>query len=169
MIENLTDEGIPGQDRNAPLVGILVGSASDLPVMQQAAAILERFGIPFEIRVMSAHRNPDLVDEFARTAEERGMVCVICGAGMANHLAGAVAARTALPVIGVPLSGSTLGGKDALYSTVQMPKGVPVATVAIDGAVNAAVLAAQILAVRDPEVRTKMYEFKDSLAEGFRP
>jgi 5-(carboxyamino)imidazole ribonucleotide mutase len=168
MIEDPTGENIPGQDRNAPLVGILVGSASDLPVMQQAAAILERFAIPFEIRVMSAHRNPDLVDEFARTAEERGMVCVICGAGMANHLAGAVAARTALPVIGVPLSGSKLGGADALYSTVQMPKGVPVATVAIDGAVNAAVLAAQILAVRDPDVRAKIYEFKDSLAEGFR-
>jgi 5-(carboxyamino)imidazole ribonucleotide mutase len=169
MIEDQTDKGIPGQNRNAPLVGILVGSASDLPVMQQAGAILERFTIPFEIRVISAHRNPDLVDEFARTAEERGMVCVICGAGMANHLAGAVAARTALPVIGVPLSGSKLGGMDALYSTVQMPRGVPVATVSIDGAVNAAILAAQILAVRDPDVRAKLYEFKESLAEGFRP
>jgi 5-(carboxyamino)imidazole ribonucleotide mutase len=168
MIDDPTGANIPGQDRESPLVGIVVGSASDLPVMQQAAAILERFAIPFEIRVMSAHRNPDLVDEFARTAEERGMVCVICGAGMANHLAGAVAARTALPVIGVPLSGSKLGGMDALYSTVQMPKGVPVATVAIDGAVNAAVLAAQILAVRDADVRAKIYEFKDSLAEGFR-
>jgi 5-(carboxyamino)imidazole ribonucleotide mutase len=153
----------------SPLIGILVGSASDLPIMQQATAILERFGIPHEIRVISAHRNPDLVDEFARTAEERGMVCLICGAGMANHLAGAVAARTALPVIGVPLSGSKLGGVDALYSTVQMPKGVPVATVAIDGAVNAAILAAQIIAVRDPAVRAKIYEFKESLAEGFRP
>jgi 5-(carboxyamino)imidazole ribonucleotide mutase len=169
MIEDQTDKGIPGQNRNAPLVGILVGSASDLPVMQQAGAILERFTIPFEIRVISAHRNPDLVDEFARTAQERGMVCVICGAGMANHLAGAVAARTALPVIGVPLSGSKLGGMDALYSTVQMPRGVPVATVSIDGAVNAAILAAQILAVRDPDVRAKLYEFKESLAEGFRP
>jgi 5-(carboxyamino)imidazole ribonucleotide mutase len=155
--------------QGAPLVGILVGSASDLPVMQQATAILQRLGIPHELRVMSAHRNPDLVDEFARTAEDRGMVCVICGAGMANHLAGAVAARTALPVIGVPLSGSKLGGMDALYSTVQMPKGVPVATVAIDGAVNAAILAAQIIAVRDPGVRAKIYEFKESLAEGFRP
>src|SRR5256714_10900337 len=152
-----------------PLVGILVGSASDLPVMQQATAILERFQIPHELRVVSAHRNPDTVDEYARTAEERGLVCVICGAGMANHLAGAVAARTALPVIGVPLSGSKLGGADALYSTVQMPKGVPVATVTIDGAVNAAILAAQILAVRDEAVRAKLYEFKDSLAEGFRP
>jgi 5-(carboxyamino)imidazole ribonucleotide mutase len=154
--------------QGAPLIGVLVGSASDLPIMQQATAILERFGIPHEIRVISAHRNPDLVDEFARTAEERGMVCLICGAGMANHLAGAVAARTALPVIGVPLSGSKLGGVDALYSTVQMPKGVPVATVAIDGAVNAAILAAQIIAVRDPAIRAKIYEFKDSLAEGFR-
>jgi 5-(carboxyamino)imidazole ribonucleotide mutase len=152
-----------------PVIGVLVGSASDMPIMQQATAILDRFGIPYEIRVISAHRNPDMVDEFARTAEERGMVCVICGAGMANHLAGAVAARTALPVIGVPLSGSKLGGMDALYSTVQMPKGVPVATVAIDGAVNAAILAAQILAVRDPGIRAKIYEFKDSLAEGFRP
>src|SRR5438034_10966148 len=152
-----------------PLVGILVGSASDLPVMQQATAILERFQIAHELRVVSAHRNPDTVDEYARTAEERGLVCVICGAGMANHLAGAVAARTALPVIGVPLSGSGLGGVDAPYSPVQMPKGVPVATVAIDGAVNAAILAAQIIAVRDPGVRAKIYEFKESLAEGFRP
>ena len=152
-----------------PLVGVLEGSASDLPVMQQTTSILQRFGIPFEMRVISAHRSPDLVDEFARTAEERGMVCLICGAGMANHLAGAVAARTALPVIGVPLSGSKLSGMDALYSTVQMPKGVPVATVAIDGAINAAILAAQIIAVRDPEVRAKIYEFKDSLAEGFKP
>ncbi len=152
-----------------PVVGILCGSASDLPVMQQATAILERFGIPHELRVISAHRNPDLVDEYARTADERGMVCVICGAGMANHLAGAVAARTAIPVIGVPVSGGTLGGVDSLYSTVQMPRGVPVATVAIDGAVNAAILAAQILAVKDQAVRAKVYEFKDSLAQGFRP
>jgi 5-(carboxyamino)imidazole ribonucleotide mutase len=151
------------------LVGILVGSASDLPVMQQASAILQRFGIGYEIRTISAHRNPDLVDEYARTAEERGLVCLICGAGMANHLAGAVAARTALPVIGVPLSGGSLGGMDALLSTVQMPRGVPVAAVAIDGAVNAAILAAQIIAVRDPGVRARIYEFKDSLAEGFRP
>jgi 5-(carboxyamino)imidazole ribonucleotide mutase len=159
----------PVDGESRPLVGILCGSASDLPVMQQATAILERLGIPHEIYVVSAHRNPDQVDEYARTADERGMACVICGAGMANHLAGAVAARTALPVIGVPLSGSKLSGMDALYSTVQMPKGVPVATVAIDGAVNAAILAAQIIAVGDPAVRVKIYEFKDSLAEGFRP
>jgi 5-(carboxyamino)imidazole ribonucleotide mutase len=169
----VTAQEIPAPPAPGPdgllLVGVLVGSASDLPIMQQATAILERFGIPHEIRVISAHRNPDLVDEFARTAEERGMVCVICGAGMANHLAGAVAARTALPVIGVPLAGSSLNGMDALYSTVQMPRGVPVATVAIDGAVNAAILAAQIIAVRDETIRAKVYEFKESLAEGFRP
>lgn len=163
------DAVVDEAEKRAPLIGILVGSASDLPVMQQATATLQRLGIPYEIRTMSAHRSPDLVDEYARTADERGMVCVICGAGMANHLAGAVAARTAIPVIGVPLSGSKLGGVDALYSTVQMPRGVPVATVAIDGAVNAAVLAAQILAVRDEDVRARIYEFKDSLAEGFRP
>jgi 5-(carboxyamino)imidazole ribonucleotide mutase len=166
----MNESGEPGgEPEGQPLVGILVGSASDLPIMQQAIEILRRFGVPHEIRVVSAHRNPDLVDEYARTAEERGLVCVICGAGMANHLAGAVAARTALPVIGVPLGGSKLDGVDALYSTVQMPKGVPVATVAIDGAVNAAILATQILSVRDPEIRARIYEFKDSLAEGFRP
>jgi 5-(carboxyamino)imidazole ribonucleotide mutase len=166
----MNESGEPGgEPEGQPLVGILVGSASDLPIMQQALEILRRFGVPHEIRVVSAHRNPDLVDEYARTAEERGLVCVICGAGMANHLAGAVAARTALPVIGVPLGGSKLDGVDALYSTVQMPKGVPVATVAIDGAVNAAILATQILSVRDPEIRARIYEFKDSLAEGFRP
>jgi 5-(carboxyamino)imidazole ribonucleotide mutase len=167
----MSDEEQPaeGSSIEVPLVGILVGSASDLPVMQQCTAILERFQIPHELRVVSAHRNPDAVDEYARTAEERGIVCLICGAGMANHLAGAVAARTALPVIGVPLSGSKLSGLDSLFSTVQMPTGVPVATVAVDGAMNAAILAAQILAVRDPEVRQRIYEFKDSLAEGFRP
>jgi phosphoribosylaminoimidazole carboxylase PurE protein len=159
----------PRRPEGRPLVGVLAGSASDLPMMQQCTAILDSFGIPNEIRVISAHRNPDLVDEYARTAEDRGLVCVICGAGMANHLAGAVAARTGLPVIGVPLSGSKLSGVDALYSTVQMPRGVPVATVAIDGVVNAAILAAQILGVRDPAVRAKVNEFKDSLAEGFRP
>ncbi len=151
-----------------PLVGILVGSESDRPVLQQGQAILERLGIPHEFLVMSAHRTPDLVDEYARTAEGRGLVAIICGAGRAAHLAGAVAARTVLPVIGVPVGTDHLGGADALYSTVQMPRGVPVATVGIDGAVNAAILAAQILAVRDPDVRKKLHEFKESLAEGFR-
>jgi phosphoribosylaminoimidazole carboxylase PurE protein len=153
----------------APLVGILVGSASDLPVLQQATAILERFGIPHELQVMSTHRNPDVVDEYARTAEERGLVAIICGAGRAAHLAGTVAARTVLPVIGVPVGTDHLGGADALYSTVQMPRGVPVATVGIDAAVNAALLAAQILGVREPNVRKRLHEFKESLAEGYRP
>ncbi len=167
----MSDRGL--EHRAAPagegaLVGILCGAAADLPVMQQAGAILERFRIPFELRVMSPHRNPDLVDEYARTAEERGVVAVICGSGMAAHLAGAVAARTALPVIGVPLSSKQMDGLDALLSTVQMPRGVPVATVAVDGATNAAILAAQIVAVRDPEVRTRLHEFKDSLDEGLR-
>jgi 5-(carboxyamino)imidazole ribonucleotide mutase len=153
---------------SAPLVGILVGSASDLPVLEQGAAILERLEIPHEVQVMSAHRTPDLVDEYARTAEDRGLVAIICGAGRAAHLAGAVAARTVLPVIGVPVGADHLGGADALYSTVQMPRGVPVATVGIDGAVNAAVLAAQIIGVRDQDVRKKLQEFKESLAEGFK-
>lgn len=153
----------------SPVVGILVGSASDLPVLQQASAILERFEVPHEIHVMSTHRNPDAVDEYARTAEERGLVAIICGAGRAAHLAGSVAARTVLPVIGVPVGADHLGGADALYSTVQMPRGVPVATVGIDGAVNAAILAAQILAVRDESIRKRLREFKESLAEGFRP
>jgi phosphoribosylaminoimidazole carboxylase PurE protein len=117
---------------------------------------------------MSAHRTPEQVDEYARTAEDRGLVAIICGAGRAAHLAGAVAARTVLPVIGVPVGADHLGGADALYSTVQMPRGVPVATVGIDGAVNAAVLAAQIIGIRDPDVRAKLHDFKESLAEGFK-
>ena len=155
-------------DRSAPLVGILVGSASDLPIMEQAAAMLERFEIPHELHVMSAHRNPDQVDEYARLAEERGIRVLICGAGMAAHLAGAVAARTILPVIGVPLGTKYIGGADALYSTAQMPRGVPVATVAIDGAQNAALLAAQIIACIDEDLRVRLRQFKQSLAEGLK-
>jgi 5-(carboxyamino)imidazole ribonucleotide mutase len=151
-----------------PVVGILTGSASDLPVMQQASAILDKLEIPNEVSVISAHRNPDQVDEYARLAEERGLQVIICGAGLAAHLAGAVAARTVLPVIGVPIAAKYLGGADALYSTVQMPRGVPVATVAIDGAVNAAILAAQILGVGDEQVRVRLRRFKEDLAEGLK-
>ena len=133
--------------------------------MEQATAILERFEIPHELHVISAHRNPDSVDEYSRTAEERGVQVLICGAGMAAHLAGAVAARTVLPVIGVPIGTKYVGGADALYSTVQMPRGVPVATVAIDGAVNAAILAVQILAATDEDIRKRLREFKESLGE----
>jgi phosphoribosylaminoimidazole carboxylase PurE protein len=152
----------------SPLVGILTGSASDLPVIEQAGAILEKFDVPHEIIVMSAHRNPDQVDEYVRTAEERGIKVLIAGAGMAAHLAGAVAARTVLPVIGVPISAKNLDGLDALLATVQMPKGVPVATVAIDGAINAAILAMQVLATSDPDMRTKLWEFKEQLGEGLK-
>ena len=153
-----------------PVVGILVGNSNHLPLMQQAGAILERFGVPFELRVMSPHRSPDLVDEYARTAEDRGILAIVCGAAGsgAGGLAGAVAARTALPVIGVPIASETLSGVDALYSTVQMPRGVPVGTMAVNGAVNAAVYAAQIVSVSVPEVRARMHEFKESLDEGMR-
>ena len=152
----------------SPLVGILTGSASDLPVIQQTETILDKLEIPNEIRVLSAHRTPDLVDEYARTAEERGLKVIVCGAGLAAHLAGAVAARTVLPVIGVPIWSKYLNGVDALYSTVMMPRGIPVATVAIDGATNAAILAAQIIGVGDEGVRRRLRRFKDDLAEGLK-
>jgi 5-(carboxyamino)imidazole ribonucleotide mutase len=153
-----------------PVVGILVGNSNHLPLMQQAGAILERFGVPFELQVMSPHRSPDLVDEYSRTAESRGILAIICGAAGsgAGGLAGAVAARTALPVIGVPIASETLAGADALYSVVQMPRGVPVGTMAVNGAVNAAVYAAQIVGVGNPEVRARLHEFKESLDEGMR-
>lgn len=167
MTEQTTQGWAP--DGTTPLVGILCGSSSDLPVIQQAGTILEGFEIPYELRVISAHRNPEDVDGYARSAAERGLVAIIAAAGMANHLAGAVAARTMLPVIGVPLSGSKLDGVDALYSTVMMPTGVPVATVAIDGAKNAAILAAQIVGGTDPDVKARLAEFKNKLAAGYKP
>jgi 5-(carboxyamino)imidazole ribonucleotide mutase len=141
-----------------PLVGILMGSESDRPRMQGAGEVLGELGIPHEAHVMSAHRTPDRVAEYAETAASRGIRVLIAGAGMAAHLAGAVAARTLLPVIGVPLEGSPLGGLDALLSTVQMPPGVPVATVAVGpaGAKNAGYLAAQILALDHPEIRKRL-------------
>jgi 5-(carboxyamino)imidazole ribonucleotide mutase len=130
-------------------IAVLMGSASDKDKMAPAAETLARFGIEADVRVLSAHRTPALVADLASTAREQGYAAFICGAGMAAHLAGAVAAHTTLPVIGVPLSGGALNGIDALYATVQMPKGIPVATVAVDGAMNAALLAVQILAVDD--------------------
>jgi 5-(carboxyamino)imidazole ribonucleotide mutase len=140
----------------SPSVAILVGSKSDLPVMEKCTARLEDLGIEYEIEVRSAHRNPEAVAEYVTSAPERGIKVFICAAGMAAHLAGAVAARTNLPVIGVPISAGTLGGFDALLATVQMPSGVPVATVAVNGAANAAVLAAQILALSDPELAERL-------------
>ena len=139
----------------SPLVGILMGSDSDLPTMGEAARVLEEFDVPFEIHVASAHRTPDRVIRFARDAEKRGVRVLIAGAGGAAHLAGVTAAHTVLPVIGVPIDSGTLYGLDALLSTVQMPGGIPVATVAIGkpGARNAGLLAVQILALTDPDLR----------------
>ncbi len=139
-----------------PLVGILVGSKSDMPILEKCTTRLEELGVEYDLNVMSAHRDPNGVSEYAATARERGLKVIICAAGMAAHLAGAVAARTSLPVIGIPVAAGALGGFDSLLSTVQMPSGVPVATVAVNGAVNAAVLAAQILALSDPELAVRL-------------
>jgi phosphoribosylaminoimidazole carboxylase PurE protein len=143
-----------------PRVGILVGSQNDMPVLEKCTQWLEDLGIEYEIEVRSAHRDPEGVSEYAGTARERGLGVVICAAGMAAHLAGAVAARTNLPVIGIPVAAGPLNGFDALLSTVQMPTGVPVATVAVNGAGNAAILAAQILALSDDELTKRLEESK---------
>jgi 5-(carboxyamino)imidazole ribonucleotide mutase len=145
-----------------------MGSESDMPVMEKAGVVLDRFDIPFEIEAMSAHRKPARVTEYASRAEESGLKVIIAGAGLAAHLPGVVAAHTVLPVIGVPLYNDALGGADALFSAVQMPPGVPVATVAIGGAKNAAVLAAQIIATGDDDLRKKLNEFKRDMAEGLK-
>ncbi|NLM52913.1 MAG: 5-(carboxyamino)imidazole ribonucleotide mutase [Firmicutes bacterium] len=150
---------------NNALVGIIMGSDSDLAVMSAAAEILEEFGVPYEMAVMSAHRTPAKVEEFARNASARGMKVIIAGAGGAAHLAGVVAAYTELPVIGVPILTKTLGGADSLYSMVQMPSGVPVATVSINGAKNAGLLAVQILSVKDENLRCKMVAYKEEMAK----
>ena len=143
-------------NNGTPRVGILVGSESDLPVLERCTQRLEALRIDFELEIRSAHRTPEAVAEYASTARERGLEVIICAAGMAAHLAGAVAARTSLPVIGVPVAAGPLNGFDALLATVQMPSGVPVATVAVNGAANAAVLAAQILALSDPDLAERL-------------
>ena len=140
----------------SPSIGILVGSKSDLPVMEKCTNRLDDLGIEYELEVRSAHRNPEDVAEYVASAPGRGIKVFICAAGMAAHLAGAVAARTDLPVIGIPIAAGTLGGFDALLATVQMPSGVPVATVAVNGAANAAILAAQILSLTDPELAERL-------------
>jgi len=144
-------------------VAILMGSPNDKDKMAPAADTLIRYGIEADVRVMSAHRTPAIVAEFASTAQENGYGAIICGAGMAAHLAGAVAAHTTLPVIGVPLSGGALNGVDALYATVQMPKGIPVATVAVDGAMNAALLAVQMLAIDDPDLTAELLRHREEM------
>lgn len=146
-----------------PLVGILMGSDSDLPVMEKAAEVLKEMGVPYELDISSAHRLPEKTAHYARTARERGLEVIIAGAGMAAHLAGVLAAHTTLPVIGVPLKSGALEGVDALYSTVQMPPGIPVATVGIDGAKNAAYLACEILSIKYPEVVKKLEEFREKV------
>ncbi len=148
-----------------PLVGILMGSDSDLPVMQDAAKVLEEFGIGCEIHTLSAHRTPDAVVEYVQKSEGAGYKVFICGAGGAAHLAGVVAAHTALPVIGVPIMNKTASGVDALFSTVQMPPGIPVATVAINGAKNAGILAAQIIGAGDMDVRAKVTAYKEKMSQ----
>ena len=145
-------------------VAILMGSPNDREKMQPAADVLERFGVEHEVHVMSAHRTPEKVSTFTKAARDNGYAAFICGAGLAAHLAGAVAANTTLPVIGVPLEGGALKGVDSLYSTVQMPPGIPVATVAINGAQNAGLLAVQILAVDDADLAKKLAEHREELA-----
>lgn len=145
---------------NNPKVLILMGSDSDLPIMSKAAEVLKDVGVGYEMHISSAHRLPERTMELAKKARENGIEVIICGAGMAAHLAGVVAANTTLPVIGVPLASGALNGVDALYSTVMMPPGIPVATVAIDGAKNAAYLACSMLSIKYPELTQKLEEFR---------
>ena len=146
-------------------VGIVMGSDSDMPVMAKAAEILEELGISYEIKIISAHREPDVFFEYAKTAEEKGFKVIIAGAGMAAHLPGMCAAIFPMPVIGIPMHTTSLGGRDSLYSIVQMPSGIPVATVAIGGGANAGLLAAKILATSDPELLAKLKDYSKKLKD----
>jgi phosphoribosylamine--glycine ligase len=152
--------------KKSPLVGIVMGSDSDFDIMQEAAEVLKKFQIPYEMTVASAHRSPQRAADFASTAQPRGIKVIIAGAGHAAHLAGSMAANSTLPVIGVPIDSSCLQGLDALLATVQMPPGIPVATMAIgrSGARNAGILAAQILALADPELAAKLENYKREMA-----
>ena len=156
--------------QGVPLVGIIMGSKSDWEAMRQADEMLTRFGVPHESRVMSAHRTPAIVSDYAAGAADRGLQVIIAGAGGAAHLAGVVAAHTVLPVIGVPMQSEALNGIDSLLSTVQMPKGIPVATVAIgaSGAANAGLLAVAILATARPDLRAKLQAYRQELADQVR-
>ena len=148
-----------------PVVSIIMGSTSDLPVMEKAMKFLDDMEVPFEVNALSAHRTPDAVEDFAKNAARRGIKVIIAGAGMAAALPGVIAASTTLPVIGVPIKGGVLDGVDALYSILQMPPGIPVATVAINGAMNAAILACQMIALGDEAMAKKMSEYKATLGE----
>lgn len=147
-------------------VGIVMGSDSDMSVMSKAADILERFGIDYEMRIISAHREPDIFFEYAKSAKDKGMKVIIAGAGMAAHLPGMLAAIFPLPVIGVPMHTTSLGGRDSLYSIVQMPSGIPVATVAIGGGANAGLLAARMLAISDDKLLAKLEDYSREMEEG---
>ena len=146
-------------------VGIVMGSDSDMLVMSKAADILEKFGIEYEMKIISAHREPDVFFEYARSAEEKGFKVIIAGAGMAAHLPGMCAAIFPMPVIGIPMHTTSLGGRDSLYSIVQMPTGIPVATVAINGGANAGILAAKILATSDPQLLQKLKDYSLEMKE----
>ena len=150
---------------SSPVVGIVMGSDSDWPLVQKACATLDKFGVAYETRVISAHRTPEVAIEYSKTAEERGLKVIIAAAGGAAHLGGVLAAATVLPVIGIPVAGGALNGLDALYATVQMPSGVPVATVACGsaGPTNAALLAVQILGTADADLRRKFHDYKEEL------
>ena len=149
-------------------VAIIMGSDSDLGVMKEAAIVLKQFGVEYEVAILSAHRLPKDTAEFALTAKARSLKVIIAGAGGAAHLAGVIAANTTIPVIGVPIMSQAMGGVDALYSTVQMPKGIPVATVAINGAANAGLLAISILALGNPELSKRIIEYRVNMAEEVR-
>jgi 5-(carboxyamino)imidazole ribonucleotide mutase len=149
----------------SPLIGIIMGSDSDLPTMQAAIDICEQFEIPHEVAIVSAHRTPDRMIEYAKTAHQRGLKAIVAGAGGAAHLPGMVASLTPLPVIGVPIRTKALQGVDSLYSIVQMPTGIPVATVAIGNAANAGLLAVQILATGDPELSARVQSYRQSLQD----
>ena len=146
-------------------VGIVMGSDSDMPVMSKAAEILDKFGIDYDMRIISAHREPDVFFEYAKSAKDKGMKVIIAGAGMAAHLPGMCAAIFPLPVIGIPMHTTSLGGRDSLYSIVQMPSGIPVATVAINGGVNAALLAVKMLAIGDDALLQKLEDYSKELKE----
>jgi 5-(carboxyamino)imidazole ribonucleotide mutase len=148
-----------------PIVSIIMGSTSDLPVMEKAAKLLDEMQVPFEVNALSAHRTPKEVEEFASGAAARGLKVIIAGAGMAAALPGVIAAGTTLPVIGVPIKGSVLDGVDALYSIIQMPPGIPVATVAINGAMNAAILAVEMLALSDADLAARLATYKEGLKQ----
>lgn len=147
-----------------PLIGIIMGSDSDLPIMQKAFEVCKEFNIPFEVKILSAHRTPEEHAEYSRTAEERGLKVIIAAAGGAAHLPGVTAANTTLPVIGVPIKGKSFEGMDSLLSIVQMPSGIPVAAVAVDGAKNAALLAVEILAIEDNDIKGKLKEYRVKMA-----